>query len=186
MGPRPTLGPRAPPRGPQKTFRFAPVGRGGRGTAPQTAGYPSDAQLQYRFPPLGGGQKLSGKSFHTVSGRIYCEDDFLYSGVHPSPEVCHSCGCLITDLVLQARGKSYHPSCFCRVVCRRSLEGQPFSVDADSRVYCVTDYHKVQARVCAACREPILPTEGSAESIRVVSYDRSYHVECYSGEVNLI
>ncbi|XP_044027466.1 LIM domain-containing protein 1-like isoform X2 [Siniperca chuatsi] len=131
-------------------------------------------------------KKLSGKAFFTVSGRIYCEDDFLYSGVHPSPDVCNSCGYLIMDMVLQARGKSYHPSCFRCVVCRQSLEGQPFSVDTDSRVYCVSDYHKVQAPRCAACRVPILPTEGSTESIRVVSFSRNYHVECYSGEVNLI
>ncbi|XP_034561074.1 LIM domain-containing protein 1 isoform X2 [Notolabrus celidotus] len=131
-------------------------------------------------------KKLSGKPFYTVSGRIYCEEDFLYSGVHPSQEVCHSCGHFITDMVLQALGKSYHPSCFCCVVCRRSLEGQPFSVDADSRVYCVSDFHKVRAPVCAACRKPILPTEGSTECIRVVSSNRSFHVECYSGEVDLI
>ncbi|KAI3358096.1 hypothetical protein L3Q82_003104 [Scortum barcoo] len=110
-------------------------------------------------------KKLSGKPFFTVSGRIYCEDDFL---------------------VLQARGKSYHPSCFRCVVCRQSLEGQPFSVDADNKVYCVSDYQRVQAPLCAACREPILPTEGSTESIRVESFNRNYHVECYSGEVNLI
>uniref|UniRef100_UPI0037E7B787 LIM domain-containing protein 1 n=1 Tax=Semicossyphus pulcher TaxID=241346 RepID=UPI0037E7B787 len=131
-------------------------------------------------------KKLSGKPFYTVCGRIYCEDDFLYSGVHPSPEVCNSCGHLIMDMVLQARGKSYHPACFRCVVCRRSLEGQPFSVDSDSRVYCVSDYHKARAPVCAACREPILPTEGSTEAIRVVSMNRNYHVECYSGDVNLI
>ncbi|XP_051247587.1 LIM domain-containing protein 1-like isoform X2 [Dicentrarchus labrax] len=129
------------------------------------------------------GKKLSGKPFYTVSGRIYCEEDFLYSGVHPSPEVCSSCEYLIMDM---ACGKSYHPSCFRCVVCRQSLEGQPFSVDTDSRVYCVSDYQRVQAPRCAACRVPILPTEGSTESIRVVSFNRNYHVECFSGEVNLI
>ncbi|XP_010779072.1 LIM domain-containing protein 1 isoform X1 [Notothenia coriiceps] len=131
-------------------------------------------------------EKLTGKPFYTVSGRIYCVKDFMYPGVHPSSEVCNSCGFLLMDMVLQARGKSYHPSCFCCVVCRQSLEGQQFTVDAESRVYCVSDYHKVKAPLCAACREPILPTEGSQGSIRVVSFDRNYHPECYRGEVNLI
>ncbi|XP_039461323.1 LIM domain-containing protein 1 isoform X1 [Oreochromis aureus] len=129
---------------------------------------------------------LSGKPFYTVSGMIYCEDDFLFSGVHPSPEVCNSCGFLITDVILQARGKPYHPSCFRCVVCRQSLEDQPFAVDSHRRIYCVSDYHRVQAPRCAACRLPILPTEGSTESIRVTSCDRNYHVECYRADVNLI
>ncbi|XP_047461545.1 LIM domain-containing protein 1 isoform X1 [Mugil cephalus] len=130
-------------------------------------------------------KNLSGKTFYILSGLIYCEEDFLFCGAHPSPEVCDICGHLITDLVLQARGKPYHPSCFRCVVCRRSLEGQPFAVDSDSRVYCVSDFHRVQAHRCAACKMPILPTEGSAEAIRVVSLNRNYHVECYNGEVNL-
>jgi len=144
------------------------------------------------------GKQLNGKPFFTLSGQIYCEDDFLvsislrwsqryqkmwldfafffiisyflqFSGVHPSQEVCHSCGCsiddfvsnysfthmhlgpcvwghvrelMILDQVLQARGKSYHRSCFRCVVCRQELEGQAFAVDSHSRVYCVSDYHR--------------------------------------------
>ncbi|KAM8840968.1 LIM domain-containing protein 1 isoform 2-T2 [Spinachia spinachia] len=128
-------------------------------------------------------EKLSGKPFYSVSGRIYCEDDFLYSGAHPAQEVCNSCGNLIKDV---ARGKSYHPSCFRCVICRRSLEAEPFTADTDQQIYCVDDYRRVRAPLCAACKVPILPTEGSTESIRVVSFDQTYHTECYGGEVNLI
>ncbi|XP_072226666.1 LIM domain-containing protein 1 [Leuresthes tenuis] len=131
-------------------------------------------------------KQLNGKPFFTLSGQIYCEDDFLFSGVHPSQEVCHSCGCSIDDFVLQARGKSYHPSCFRCVICRQELEGQAFAVDSHSRVYCVSDYHRVQAPRCDACGMPILPTEGSTESIRVASSNKYYHIECYGGDVNLI
>ncbi|XP_017277978.1 LIM domain-containing protein 1 [Kryptolebias marmoratus] len=131
-------------------------------------------------------KRLSGKPFFAASGQIFCEDDFLFSGVYPPVEVCNSCGSSITDLALQARGKLYHPACFCCIVCRRQLVDQPFAVDSDDRIYCVRDYHRVQAPRCGACRMPILPTEGSSESIRVQSSNKYYHVECYSGEVNLI
>ncbi|XP_056153993.1 LIM domain-containing protein 1 [Lampris incognitus] len=110
---------------------------------------------------------------------------FAYSGVHPSPEVCDSCGQLIVDMVLQALGKSYHSACFRCVICRQSLEGLPFTVDTDNKVYCVRDYHKMQAPRCAVCGLAIIPSEGSTESIRVVSFNRNYHVECYGSEVNL-
>ncbi|XP_072303275.1 LIM domain-containing protein 1-like [Eucyclogobius newberryi] len=130
---------------------------------------------------------LTGEPFYTISGKIYCEDDFLYSGVHPKLEVCSSCGHLISDNVLQACGTSYHPSCFRCVVCGQSLEDQPFSVDTDNKkVYCVSDYHRVKAPRCAACKMPILPTEGSTDCIRVVSLNRSFHVECFGSEVDLI
>ncbi|XP_061597740.1 LIM domain-containing protein jub isoform X2 [Cololabis saira] len=43
-------------------------------------------------------KQLNGKPFFTVSGLIYCEDDYLFSGVHPPQEVCNVCGCSITDL----------------------------------------------------------------------------------------
>ncbi|XP_024154043.1 LIM domain-containing protein 1 [Oryzias melastigma] len=131
-------------------------------------------------------KQLRGKPFFTVSNRIYCEEDFLFSGVHPPLELCSTCGRSVTDLVLQACGRSYHPSCFRCVVCSQELQGQPFAADSSSRVYCIDDYHRVQAPRCAACHSSIVPTEGSTESIRVASSNQYFHVECYAGEVNLI
>ncbi|XP_061615887.1 LIM domain-containing protein 1 [Phyllopteryx taeniolatus] len=131
-------------------------------------------------------QRLQGKPFYSVTGMIYCEEDFLHSGVHPSPEVCYSCGQLIEDMVLQAHGKSYHSACFHCAVCRRSLENVPFTVGTDTKVYCVSDYHKVKATCCAACNKPILPTEGCTESIRVVSFNKNYHADCYGCDVDFV
>lgn len=130
-------------------------------------------------------KKLRGKPFFYMSGQVFCEEDFLYSDVHPSPEICNTCGYLIKDMVLQALGKTYHPECFCCVICKENMEGKPYTVDSKNTVYCVKDYYKVVAPNCEVCKQPILPTEGSRESIRIVSMDKSYHVECYQCEVNL-
>lgn len=120
---------------------------------------------------------LQGKPFYVIDGKPYCEEDYLNT-----LEKCSVCVKPILERILRATGKPYHPQCFCCVVCGKSLDGIPFTVDATNQIHCIEDFHNKFAPRCCVCRLPILPEPGQEETVRVVALDRSFHLQCYKCE----
>ncbi|KAG5869343.1 hypothetical protein JTB14_022591 [Gonioctena quinquepunctata] len=120
---------------------------------------------------------LQGKPFYALDGNPYCEEDY-----QNTLEKCCVCQNPILDRILRATGKPYHPKCFTCVVCEKSLDGIPFTVDATNRVHCIEDFHKIFAPRCWVCKHPIMPKPGEEETVRVVALDHSFHINCYKCE----
>ncbi|KAF8366497.1 hypothetical protein PRIPAC_84326 [Pristionchus pacificus] len=117
-----------------------------------------------------------------AKGKLYCEEDFRFTGMNETTEKCAKCSTPIVDMVLQALGRSFHPACFRCTKCRCCLDGIPFALDGKGEVYCMPDYHSLFAPRCASCTHPILPDPKTGETIRVVAINNDYHVECYTCE----
>ncbi|CAK9300144.1 unnamed protein product [Gordionus sp. m RMFG-2023] len=117
---------------------------------------------------------LQGQSFYIVEDLIVCEEDYM-----KTLEKCSTCSKPITNRILRATGKPYHPGCFVCVVCGLCLDGIPFTLDASNQVYCITDFHEKFAPRCAICNYLIVPNNGESETIRIIAMDKSFHVECY-------
>ncbi|XP_076134143.1 lipoma-preferred partner [Alosa pseudoharengus] len=121
--------------------------------------------------------KLRGKPFYAVDKKAYCEPCYINT-----LETCNICSQPIMERILRATGKAYHPQCFTCVVCQRSLDGIPFTVDASNHIHCIEDFHKKFAPRCSVCAEPIMPAPGQEETVRIVALDRDFHVQCYRCE----
>lgn len=121
--------------------------------------------------------QLKGKPFYAMEGKPFCEDCYLNT-----LEKCSVCSKPITDRILRATGKPYHPACFICVVCGKSLDGIPFTVDATNQIHCIEDFHNKFAPKCHVCGLGIVPEPGETETVRIVALDRSFHVHCYKCE----
>ncbi|NXQ35978.1 LPP protein, partial [Alaudala cheleensis] len=121
--------------------------------------------------------KLRGQPFYAVEKKAYCEPCYINT-----LERCSVCTKPIMERILRATGKAYHPHCFTCVMCHRSLDGIPFTVDAGGNIHCIEDFHKKFAPRCSVCKEPIMPAPGQEETVRIVALDRDFHVQCYRCE----
>lgn len=52
-------------------------------------------------------------------------------------EICHQ---KVTDRILKAQGKVYHPGCLSCTSCDRNLDSVPFTVDLSNNIHCVECY----------------------------------------------
>ncbi|XP_059816477.1 zyxin-like, partial [Hypanus sabinus] len=123
------------------------------------------------------GRRLQGQQFYEVGGRPLCQECH-----QETLEKCSACGQPIREKMLRATGKAFHPECFTCGDCGRRLEGQPFLVDPEGKVYCVEDYHRRFAPRCSVCQQPIIPEEGREETLRIVALERNFHLNCYRCE----
>ena len=98
---------------------------------------------------------LRGRKFYRHGDRNYCEEDYFLNGLSENSAMCFNCERPITDMVLQALGKSFHPRCFRCCHCGSCLDGVPFAVDGDNKVFCMEDYQNLFSPNCAVCRKPI-------------------------------
>ncbi|XP_070616762.1 Wilms tumor protein 1-interacting protein isoform X3 [Erythrolamprus reginae] len=100
--------------------------------------------------------------------------------------ICIKCGKGVygASQACQAMGNLYHTNCFTCCSCGRRLRGKAF-YNVNGKVYCEEDFlysgFQQTADKCFVCGHLIMEM-GSEETIRVVSMDRDYHVECYHCE----
>ncbi|NXX99097.1 FBLI1 protein, partial [Centropus bengalensis] len=81
---------------------------------------------------------LAGQRYYQKDGRPTC--DTCYQA---TLEKCSKCGGLITERIVRALGKCYHPGCFSCTTCGRAIGTESFAVDEQQEVYCVADFYRL-------------------------------------------
>ncbi|XP_017271243.1 filamin-binding LIM protein 1 isoform X2 [Kryptolebias marmoratus] len=124
---------------------------------------------------------LAGKHYYNKAGIPLCESCY-----QASLEVCWACGEVITDQIIRALERTYHPSCFTCKTCQQQIGEQAFAQGEVGEVYCLQDYYRKYAPQCSACNKLIIPKEDGTDSFTVECLGRSYHENCYRCEVCVI
>uniref|UniRef100_A0AC34QRJ8 LIM zinc-binding domain-containing protein n=1 Tax=Panagrolaimus sp. JU765 TaxID=591449 RepID=A0AC34QRJ8_9BILA len=127
-------------------------------------------------------QPLRNKKFYRSDGKNYCEEDYFLNNPAEKMIRCAVCEGQIADMVLQALGKSYHPRCFRCCHCGQCLDGVPFAVDGNNRVFCMEDYQNLFSPNCAVCHKPIRASNDFGQIVRVVAMEKEFHIDCYRCE----
>ncbi|XP_027761196.1 filamin-binding LIM protein 1 [Empidonax traillii] len=119
---------------------------------------------------------LAGQSYFQRDGQPLC--DTCYQA---TLEKCAKCQGLITERIIRALGKGFHPGCFSCAGCGRAIGAESFAVDERGDVYCVPDFYRKYAAVCSACERPIVPSEDK-DTYKIECLGRSFHESCYRCE----
>ncbi|NXT23030.1 FBLI1 protein, partial [Syrrhaptes paradoxus] len=119
---------------------------------------------------------LAGQRYYQKDGRPAC--DACYQA---TLEKCAKCGGLITERIVHALGKGYHPGCFSCAACGRAIGTESFAVDERDEVYCVADFYRKYAVVCSACQRPIVPRDDK-DTYKIECLGRTFHESCYRCE----
>ncbi|NXJ05672.1 FBLI1 protein, partial [Odontophorus gujanensis] len=119
-------------------------------------------------------RRLAGQRYYQRDGRPSC--DACYQA---TLEKCAKCQGLITERIVRALGKGFHPGCFACAACGRAIGAESFAVDEQGKVYCVADFYRKFAPVCGACKRPIIPDE---DTYKIECLGRSFHESCYRCE----
>jgi len=122
-------------------------------------------------------KSIHGVQFYNSNDKLFCQDCYL-----SSLEKCCVCDKVITEKILRANGKAYHPECFACCVCGTLLEGKPFTTDDDGNIYAVDCYYEKHGVRCDACGKAITPEEGKEEALRIVALGKNFCVKCYKCE----
>jgi hypothetical protein len=118
--------------------------------------------------------EFKGKQFFKLDGLPVCNNCHDENLMATSSK-CKKCKKPILDTVLTFMNEEYHESCLACTSCARKLVGLSIYTDKQKNPFCTDCFTKKEAKVCAKCSRPILPSQSN-----IVFEDKPFHKECFT------